>query len=1173
MVDSVAASGLLEPRGPKQLASVPEPRFSADAIVRPYTLVAAAVGHLGDELGAAAERVGVQAATEAGQAAVTRDDQGNITFEPRPFAFDKAGEAYNAAGRQSALSQSQSQTRSAVTVAHAEYQNDPVGFQSWFKGYSAQVGKGLDPNLRTVMKTYADELGGQHLANLQANKVKSDAANAQAGLEAQVAERRSSLMALARAPEGVGSEEWTRTYGQLQDLYGTLAGNPLYNYPRDRADRELAHVSSLAVGESVVGEVDRNFDKRGRAEAEKYLRSKVLENADPNLTEQDRTRLFNTGLARLSYLSGEQKAAIAAERQTATTLISDLRVPGSGISDDQVNSQLDRLRKLGDADTALRLEAAKRVAGEGSTTAAGAGLSDEQRVKLWSGRGAPPATGDDGSRVFIRMLNRENAAGDPAAVSPKGAMGLAQVMPDTAREVAASMGRKDVAAMSDDDLRAAFTKDPDLNLRIGRRYFDSMVDRYHGDREAAVIAYNAGPSRADSWLKRGRDDAVLPDETRAYRDATVGGTGEVTPVVRQNSPIGSVGFDGSRATVNGKSFTDATSPEAVARQFEGVGEKTHRDVLAAFMSKACGRSVDPANIPWCAGFADAVLAASGRATRGSLRAADFLSYGTATDSPSKGDVVVFKSLAAGSSGHVGFVVGIEGDKVRYIAGNDSNKVQESTLSVDKVAGFRHPPEPGDAPIPLGDARRAAAPRLLPGQIPYSDEEVKRNPYLRSEAVRSAIRDQDAQVDLANRLVPAMIQGLKKDALPNPDTLASVFQIVGSNPDKLAGRRDELMSALEGYHQGQAILADGDHQGASELVVDALKRAQGGSIYGRMIADHFQETVERGRRNLSDDPGGEAARRKWIPRAPAPMDLSTPDTIARGLAEHGAAAFAISSRTGNPDQGAFGPRELDQVKTAANSGSMEQRMALLAGLAQLPEGIRNATLGQLGKQADTAVLALAGGLAPTAPDVARSIVAGQAAMQADERFVPSKGPQKEAFAREKDTGLPVAAFPPAIRMDPAGPLAAMGSAIDARYAFLAAQAGDTSGSVNTARLRQATNDVTGGVLRQNGAPVIAPTRGMSQREFDGVMTGLSDGDLQGVTTGNGRPITADYVRGSAKLHAVGDGSYLVQLNGNDSAPLYASKGGRAFVLSLKGRQPAAPVRTPRTDDYSLGMGVP
>ncbi|MCG8459561.1 MAG: lytic transglycosylase domain-containing protein [Holophagales bacterium] len=65
---------------------------------------------------------------------------------------------------------------------------------------------------------------------------------------------------------------------------------------------------------------------------------------------------------------------------------------------------------------------------------------------------------------------------DPAAVSPRGAVGLAQVLPST-------------AAMAPEHLM-----DPRQNLDQGARYLVRMLDRFEGDLELALAAYNAGPT-------------------------------------------------------------------------------------------------------------------------------------------------------------------------------------------------------------------------------------------------------------------------------------------------------------------------------------------------------------------------------------------------------------------------------------------------------------------------------------------------------------------------------------------------------------------------------------------------------------------------------------------------------------------------------------------------------
>ncbi len=86
---------------------------------------------------------------------------------------------------------------------------------------------------------------------------------------------------------------------------------------------------------------------------------------------------------------------------------------------------------------------------------------------------------------------------DPLAVSSKGARGLMQVMPRTARY---ELG------VHPDNLR-----DPSSNITAGTSYLRLLALRFDGDPDKVVAAYNAGPTR----LSRG---STLPSETIRFRD-------------------------------------------------------------------------------------------------------------------------------------------------------------------------------------------------------------------------------------------------------------------------------------------------------------------------------------------------------------------------------------------------------------------------------------------------------------------------------------------------------------------------------------------------------------------------------------------------------------------------------------------------------------------------------
>ncbi len=77
------------------------------------------------------------------------------------------------------------------------------------------------------------------------------------------------------------------------------------------------------------------------------------------------------------------------------------------------------------------------------------------------------------------------------AVSRKGAVGLMQLSPSTAKWVA----QKLKVQYSDENLY-----DPDYNIKLGAWYIKYLINYYNGDIKLAVAAYNAGLTNVDKWL-------------------------------------------------------------------------------------------------------------------------------------------------------------------------------------------------------------------------------------------------------------------------------------------------------------------------------------------------------------------------------------------------------------------------------------------------------------------------------------------------------------------------------------------------------------------------------------------------------------------------------------------------------------------------------------------------
>lgn len=137
--------------------------------------------------------------------------------------------------------------------------------------------------------------------------------------------------------------------------------------------------------------------------------------------------------------------------------------------------------------------------------------------------GAIPAAADINAsgKALAYAIARQESEFNPGAVSQAGALGLLQLMPGTAEQVA----RKTGLAYS----RSRLTSDAGYNATLGAAFLGQQLDRFDGSYILTFAGYNAGPRRAEQWIARygdprGKDlDEVIDwieripfSETRAY---------------------------------------------------------------------------------------------------------------------------------------------------------------------------------------------------------------------------------------------------------------------------------------------------------------------------------------------------------------------------------------------------------------------------------------------------------------------------------------------------------------------------------------------------------------------------------------------------------------------------------------------------------------------------------
>ena len=191
-----------------------------------------------------------------------------------------------------------------------------------------------------------------------------------------------------------------------------------------------------------------------------------------------RVKARDVGLAELEKLHNEVKALAATEPpappEEITADVGPIPMPRETPADEQ---PIERAEPVFAGMTAIELLAEAQIIEEHRERAA---MADE--TGRWHA-----------SDELINAVIAAESGGDANAVSEVGAIGLMQILPSTAADpgygVSALNGSKQEIVVQ--------LLDPEINKRLGTSYLNAMLNRYGGNTELALAAYNAGPGKAD----------------------------------------------------------------------------------------------------------------------------------------------------------------------------------------------------------------------------------------------------------------------------------------------------------------------------------------------------------------------------------------------------------------------------------------------------------------------------------------------------------------------------------------------------------------------------------------------------------------------------------------------------------------------------------------------------
>lgn len=306
------------PGVPRRFAVTQAPQSSVSA--KEVAASATALGSGLQALGTGIDEGMAPVAKEAGKQAVERAPDGTVTVNRALPIFGRLGEVFAESAKTAFDAQSNS-TMQTDLQAHANKLMIPVdqgGFggdvDAWSKAGEAYV-KQRAANYRggdqTAVLQSGMQLFDQYRRGAMNQKLQSDTNNQKTALVSRISDVTNTITALAREG-GTETDAYKAAVGEVTKLYGGLAANPMFGYPKEKVDADLRQLAGQAKGQAVVGSVERIYKTDGFDKAEQHAKSILTEKS---LNEGERQGYFNLAMGQIRLQETERRAQIAGLNQ------------------------------------------------------------------------------------------------------------------------------------------------------------------------------------------------------------------------------------------------------------------------------------------------------------------------------------------------------------------------------------------------------------------------------------------------------------------------------------------------------------------------------------------------------------------------------------------------------------------------------------------------------------------------------------------------------------------------------------------------------------------------------------------------------------------------------------------------------------------------------------------